>query len=115
MSTSVYPFSYDVFIESRAQITRIIALAWNDPAVKKALKKDPRKAFKTYLNYDFPYKDITLHTTFGNAEWSPNGFGDWVVKENETIELVLPPPPADIAQQPEALMTYNARHLSPAS
>jgi len=115
MSKAVFPFSYDLFIESRAQITRMIALAWNDPAVKRALKKDPRKAFKTYLNYDFPYPDLDLHATFGNADWSPQGFGDWVVKENETLELYLPPPPADLAQQGEALMAYNARHLTPAS
>lgn len=115
MSDSSSPFSYDVFIECRAHIVRAIALAWQDPKFLKALIGNPRQAMRERLGYVFPYPNMEVKVDDGNAQWRPNGFTDWVVTQDNSLELYLPPCPADPAQQAIALASYNATHLTPFS
>lgn len=105
--------SHDVFIECRAQIVHAIALAWQDPAFLNALISNPRQAMLERLDYVFPYPNMEVKVNDGNAQWRPRGFTDWVVTHDNSLELYLPPCPADPAQQALALASYNATHLTP--
>jgi ribosomally synthesized peptide (two-chain TOMM family) len=113
MSDNNSPFSYDVFIECRAHIVRAIALAWQDPKFLEALISDPRQAMWERLGYMFPYPNIQVKVDKDNAQWRPDGFTDWVVTQDNSLELYLPPCPADPAQQALALASYNLTHLTP--
>ena len=107
-----YPFSYDTLIDFRAKVLQMIALVWEDDAVRKDLMDNPRAAFRQHLQYDLPYP-VDAIVSPDNAQWCPPGFQDWVVQHNEEVTLFLPPPPQDARQRASALAAYNAKHLTP--
>jgi ribosomally synthesized peptide (two-chain TOMM family) len=99
--------TYQQFLEYRAVIVQAIAVAWHDDAFRVKLVDDPQKALADRFGYRYPFS-LALDT----SEWTPATNGGWTTLENNVLELVLPPAPADPEQHAIALAAYNAKHIS---
>ena len=102
--------SYDRFIAYRAALMEAIALAWRDPAFRDRLITDPKRALKEGVGYDFPF-NMELGVDVDSAVWEPQTVGDWRVRHQNLLELVLPPAP-EPDEQVRALAAFNAHHLT---
>lgn len=103
--------TYHQFLEYRAVIVQAIAVAWHDDAFREALIADPKKALFERFDYQYPF-NLTLKAQLDTSEWTPLTNGGWTTLENNVLELVLPPAPAQPEQQAVALAAYNAKHIS---
>jgi ribosomally synthesized peptide (two-chain TOMM family) len=103
--------TYEQFLEYRAVIVQAIAVAWHDDAFRDKLVEDPKKALKERFDYHYPF-NLALKAQLDTSEWTPASNGGWTTLENNVLELVLPPAPADEKQHAIALAAYNAKHIS---
>jgi ribosomally synthesized peptide (two-chain TOMM family) len=103
--------TYQQFLEYRAVIVQAIAVAWHDDAFRVKLVDDPQKALADRFGYRYPFS-LALKAQLDTSEWTPATNGGWTTFENNVLELVLPPAPADPEQHAIALAAYNAKHIS---
>lgn len=102
--------SYTTFTNFRAVILSAIATAWIDSDFRTLLKEEPKRALKEKFGYNFPY-DLELICNPDSADYEPALVNDWVAKHFSSIEIVLPPAPAE-EQRGVALAEYNLKHLT---
>jgi ribosomally synthesized peptide (two-chain TOMM family) len=102
--------TYQQFLEYRAVIVQAIAAAWHDPEFLDHLLAHPKEALRERFDYDYPL-DLNLRVRADSATWTLSTNGGWLTKQNNTLELVLPPAPAQEEQFAIALAAYNAKHI----
>jgi ribosomally synthesized peptide (two-chain TOMM family) len=102
--------SYQQFLEYRAVIVQAIAAAWHDPQFLDHLLAHPKEALHERFGYDYPL-DLNLQVHADSATWTLATNGGWLTKQNNTLELVLPPAPSQEDQFAIALAAYNAKHI----
>ncbi|WP_233838074.1 BMA_0021/BMA_0022 family TOMM bacteriocin [Paraburkholderia sp. ZP32-5] len=102
--------TYDEFLEYRAVIVQAIAAAWQDPAFLEQLIEHPKAALLERFGYHYPL-NLALKVNPDSASWSPPTNGGWITKQNNALELMLPPAPAQQDQFAIALAAYNAKHI----
>ncbi|MGH8779291.1 BMA_0021/BMA_0022 family TOMM bacteriocin [Paraburkholderia sp.] len=102
--------TYDEFLEYRAVIVQAIAASWHDPAFLEQLIEHPKAALFERFGYRYPL-NLALKVHADSAMWSPPTNGGWITKENNSLELVLPPAPEQQDQFAIALAAYNAKHI----
>jgi ribosomally synthesized peptide (two-chain TOMM family) len=103
--------TYQQFLEYRAVIVQAIAVAWHDEAFREHLKANPKAALLERFNYRYPF-NLDLRVQFDSSAWTPQKNGGWTTLENNALEVVLPPAPAQREQYSIALAAYNAKHIS---
>ena len=102
--------TYDEFLEYRAVIVQAIAASWHDSAFLEQLLEDPKAALFERFGYRYPF-DLALKVQADTATWSPSTNGGWITRQNNALELVLPPAPQREDQHAIALAAYNAKHI----
>lgn len=103
--------TYDEFLEYRAVIVQAIAAAWHDPAFLAELIAHPKAALQERFGYHYPL-NLALKVHADSATWSPPTNGGWITKENNALQLMLPPAPEQQDQYAIALAAYNAKHIN---
>ena len=103
--------TYHQFLEYRAVIIQAIAVAWHDDQFRERLQAHPKEALFERFDYRFPF-NLAMKAQLGTSEWTPSTNGGWTTLENNALELVLPPAPAQREQYAVALAAYNAKHIS---
>jgi ribosomally synthesized peptide (two-chain TOMM family) len=102
--------TYEQFLEYRAVVIQAIAAAWHDPAFLEYLKDSPKQAMFDRFGYKYPFS-LDLKVRTGSAAWTPARTGGWTTQQNDTLQLVLPPAPAQQEQRAAALAAYNTEHI----
>lgn len=103
--------SYTQFLEYRAVIIRAIAAAWRDQAFFNGLKEDPIHQLHETFGYHYPFH-FDLKVQDHSSTWTPSVNGGWTAEKLNSLELFLPPAPADKTQYLDALAAYGAKHIS---
>lgn len=102
--------TYNQFLEYRAVIVQAIAASWHDPVFLEELIAHPKAALLKRFDYHYPL-NLALKVHADSATWSPPTAGGWITKQENTLELMLPPAPAQQDQFSIALAAYNAKHI----
>jgi ribosomally synthesized peptide (two-chain TOMM family) len=110
ISTMEGQSTYQKFLYFRATIIQAIAIAWADPEFKQSLLKNPKEALLERLGYKLPF-DMHLAAVPDSALWNPSLNLGWISLQEDGLEMILPPKPAD-GQEAIALAAYNTQHLT---